>query len=167
MSNKRSFNRNPPVVDYISMELIQTNSIPTFRHESHWVTMHGMPFSEDATDCSHSHKQLVSLEHPNGIIISFVPPSAAQRCRSCRWRDVNCMPDAPVPPNACAAPWSSWYEAVLQCNHLHQSFTVVFETQTLVYTACIQQWISAGSVPSASKNWITERWSYLDGCGMW
>jgi hypothetical protein len=52
-------------------------------------------------------------------------------------------------------------------NCLHQSFTVVLDTHALPYTACILWWIFAGWQPSAPKNWITARWSCLDGCGIW
>lgn len=95
-------------------------------------------------------RQLDSLENPTWINICWVLASLVQRCESLRVRDSDYTLDVPVPISVHTA------------QGLHQYFTVVFDTQALLYVACTCRRISTSWQPTVPKNWISACWSCLE-----
>jgi hypothetical protein len=117
-----------------------------------------------------SHEQLLSLEHPTGISISWAPDSLTQRHGSCMQRDADCTLDSLILHSTYVSLWSrcSLHEGV----HYHAAvFTtlyliVVFVTIIAVHSLHLPMnfcWLTA----HCTENWNIACWSWLDRCGLW
>jgi hypothetical protein len=114
-----------------------------------------------------SREQLVSLEHPSRIGVPLSACFSDPKMWKSEWESSGlCAGCSSTSQRMCCTlvlmVFTTWGRA-LSC----KTSTAVFDTQALPYTGCIRRWISDGWQPSASKNWITSRWSCLNGRGMW